>query len=319
MSVIKNLSYVNKNRLKTLKSFMEAEIPISAFPPFPFDALHSMLPYKCKFLPETYVSIKNKKINGLISINKASSKKIKITRLLLEENMGLEGKMLVNYITTLYASKGVETFFMIVNQKDETLLTMLKEGCNFKCRGKERVYEVDIKDFHLAHNVMSFEYIKRLIPSDIPHIKELHSNTLNQYQAPHFDKTERDFRAPIFSEIEQFIIHKKDENKIIAYFSILKLNKSQYMLDFVIENTYEGYLEDILLFTKVKCLKDKNFKTLYIKLKNYYSNYKNLKETLDIDYKNSFETEILIKDFIITAKQPHSLERMIFNDITPAF
>lgn len=318
MSVIKNLAYINKNRLKTLKSFIEAEISVSAFPLFPFDILHSFLPFKCKFLTESFVSIKSKKIKGLISVNKTGAKKIKITRLLLEENSSEEGKLLVNYVTTLYLSKGAESFYVIVNKNDNLLLTMLKDGCNFKCRGKEYIYEVKAEEFNLGHEDMSFDFIKKMRFEDLKAVEELSENSINQYQKPSFHKTAKDYRA-LSSSMEQYIIENKKKNNIIAYFSILKLNKAEYMLDFMVENTYEAYLQDIITFTKTKLLKNSEFKTLFIKLKNYYSNFNSLKQTLDLDYKNSYENEILIKDYIVQAKQSYSYERMIFNDITPAF
>ena len=110
MAVIKSLAFCNKNKLKNLKSFVDSELDLSVFHPFPVDCLHHFLPFGYKFLNESFVVIENTKITGHLTIKKTSEKKVKITRLLLEENSIEQGKLLINYVVTTFLSKGAESF-----------------------------------------------------------------------------------------------------------------------------------------------------------------------------------------------------------------
>ena len=117
--------------------------------------------------------------------------------------------------------------------------------------------------------------------------------------------------------LEDYI--NKNPNNLIGYFSVLELTKKSFLLDFVLQNTYEAYVIDIIKYVKTTLTKNNDFQTLYIRLNGYYSNFKELCEILDMEYKNSSESRILVKDFLVAKNRDYTYERMIFNDITPAF
>lgn len=318
MTVIKNLAFCNKNKLKNLNSFVESELDLSVFYPFPVDFFHNFLPFGLKFLNESFVAIENKEIKGLVTIAKAGRKKIKIKRLLTEENSTEQGKLLVNCVITSFLSKGVESFYVIVDKRNHPVLNMFKLGLGFCPLAYEKIYKTEAKDALIGFEDVNFDHIRSKISSDNKKIADLVNETMYSYKRATFAKEASDFRLKPFSSLEQFVVYDREKDSVFGYFSILKLNQTDYLLDFVIKKGYEGYFADIIKFTKIRLLKKKKFGSLLIRIKNYYSNFDELNEILSIEYKTSFENEILVKDFLIPKKQ-FSYERMIFNDATPAF
>ena len=318
MTVIKNLAFCDKNKLKNLNSFVESELDLSVFYPFPVDFLHNFLPFRLKFLNESFVAIEDKKIKGLVTVAKAGRKKIKIKRLLFEENSTEEGKLLVNCVVTLFLSKGVESFFVIVDKRNTSVLNMFKTGLGFNPLAFETIHKTEIKDVLVAKDDANFDHIRRKISSDNKKIAKLVNETMNSYQRATFAKDSSDFSTKLSSNLEQFVVYDRNKDNIFGYFSILKLNRADYLLDFVVMKGYEGYCADIIKYAKINILKKSGSNSLLIRIKSYYSNYNELNEILNIEYNKSFENEILVKDFLIPKKQ-FSYERMIFNDVTPAF
>lgn len=319
MTVIKNLAFLNKNKLKNLNSFVESELNLSVFYPFPIDFFHHFLPFNLKFLNESFVSIDNKKINGLVTVNKTGKKRVKITRLLLDENSVESGKLLINCVVTLFLSKGAESFYVVVDKLNTPLIKMFQDGCGFINYAKEIIYRIDNSDLDLGYDDINFEHIRKISHKDTKYIKELINSLVNSYQKPAFYKNASELRKSLLYSTEQFVVFEREKNEILGYFTILKLNHSDYILDFVIKRGYEGYVSDIIRFAKIKLYKNKNFKTLFVKLKSYYSNFGELNEMFNMEYKASYENAILVKDYMVTKKQEFTYEKMIFNDITPAF
>lgn len=313
--VIKNLAFLNKQKLKTLNSFIEANIDISEFNVFFVDYIHNFLPLSIKFLDETFVSIEDKKIKGLITANKIGDKKIRIKRLLLDENSYSIGKALVNFVLSKYLLKGAEAFYAVVNKLNTPLISMFMEGCSFQNIASEFVYK--IKDTSLDLKENNFEYIKRTKTEDAKKLEILAQNTIVSYKKPFFMKTLKEFKKEILKDDEKYII--TDEKGTIGYFSIFKLNKSDFCLDFIIECGFEVYALDIVKFAKSKLLNKNSNCNLYVILKNYYKNFSELKRIFDIEYELTEESEILYKGFLTPQKQLLKYEKMVFNDITPAF
>ena len=319
MAVIKSLAFCNKNKLKNLKSFVDSELDLSVFHPFPVDCLHHFLPFGYKFLNESFVVIENKKITGLLTIKKTSEKKVKITRLLLEENSIEQGKLLINYVVTTFLSKGAESFYIIVNKENYPVLNMLTSGCNFRDTSKELIYKIEKDEFKTNKDEFNFEHIRKMKLNDINNVVKLINSNIFTYQKTTFHKTKSEIKNSFLKNSEKFVLFNKDKDGIIGYFSILKINEESFLLDFVLEGAYEGFLSDIIRFVKTILIKNGKFKTLYIRLNSYYSNFRELNEILDMEYRNSYESRILVRDFLVAKKQDYTYERMIFNDITPAF
>lgn len=153
--------------------------------------------------------------------------------------------------------------------------------------------------------------------SDLNAIQNLTENHIVLYKKPFFLKSLNDFKREFFQYREKYVI--SDGKRILGYFAILKLNQENFLLEFFINKGYEGYSLDIIKFAHAKLIRRKDFKNLFVKIKSYYTNFDDLSRIFDIEYSRIKENEILYKGFLIPQKQEFKYERMIFNDITPAF
>lgn len=318
MTTVKNLVYIDKKKLKSLKSFVESELELSVFQSFPIDFLHNMLPFRFKFMDESFVAFENKQIKGLITVNKAGDRRVKIKRLLLDENSYEIGKLLVNCIVPTYLGKGADSFYALVDKRDLPLITMFKEGLGFKEYAKETLYKLDENNKPVRSEEINFNHIRKMEKSDVDEVKNLTDELISPYKRPFFAKSKSELKKTILQNKEKYVI-SAGNNNIIGYFTIIRLNSFEYLLEFVIKMGFEGYAEDIIKYCWAKLIKKPKFKALYFKIKSYHSNYTELLQIFDIEYKSVQENEILVKDFYIQEKQGSEYEKMIFNDVTPAF
>ncbi len=319
MTVIKNLAFADKQKLKALESFKEADLNVSDFLPFPIDLLHHFLPFRLKFLDESFVSVDERKITGLLTVQRVGSKRAKISRLLSEGNSLETGKFLVDCTVSFLLSKGAESFYVVIDKRNDKLINMFMEGCGFKNLAREIVYKINSNDFISDLNDISFSHIRKMTTIDIKEVKTLINDTMHSYQRAIFYKNSYEFKYNFFNRIKQYVLTGEKSKDIIAFFAVSKIKKGEYFVDFVISPSYEGYLSDIIQFVKIRLSKIKDFKVLYVKLKSYYYNFEELNEMLKIEYKNSNENIILTKNFLTLNKETVGYEKMIFNDATPAF
>ncbi|MCD8024943.1 MAG: hypothetical protein LUE64_05365 [Candidatus Gastranaerophilales bacterium] len=319
MTEIKNLTFFDKNKLKSLNSFVESGLDFSIFYPFPVDFFHRFLPFKLKFLNESYVALQDKKVKGLITVNKAETKRVKISRLLLDENSFEYGKLLVNCMVSLCVSGGAESFYVIADKTNTPLITMFIEGCGFKNSAHERVYKIDKKDIILESSDINFEHIRKITFSDTKPVENLINGVILSHALPSFYKKALTLKKKIILNHKQFVLYDKSRNLILGYFTLSKIKKSSYTLEFALAPKFEGYITDLLNYVKSRVIKNPDFETLYIKLKSYYINFNELKELLDFECNYLFTNAILTKDFLAVKKQDFAFEKMIFNDATPAF
>lgn len=315
MANIKNLALFDKKRLRKMDSFVESELNLSVFDMFPVDLIHSMLPFRLKFLDESYVALENSEAKGLITINKIGDKKMKIKRLLLDENSFEIGKLLVNYVVQVYTGMGSEFFYVVADRTNIPLITMFKDGCGFMEYSKEIVYKINNK---LTNEDLNFSNIRKMKYLDIKTIKKMTDDLIGGHKKQFFSKTLNEFQKIFVQNRDKYVLTFKND-KIVGYFTINKLNKTDYLLDFTLNVGYEAYAPDIINYARVKMYRKKNFKNLFFKLKSYYLNFKDLSEILNMEYEKIQENDVLIKDFYIAQKQEFKFEKMIFNDITPAF
>ncbi len=319
MTVIKNVVFVNKNKLKPLEEYAGVKFMPFEFSLFPIDIIHYLLPLKLKFLTETFVSIEDKKINGLMSVVKTGSRKVKITRILMGENSAKSGKLLVNYVVNAYLSKGAESFYAIVDGENLNLISMFKDALGFQNFAKEIVYKIEKKDIDFKNENFNFDYVKPMEFRDIKEVQNLINGTMFSYQKRTFMKSKTELRKDYFSKVGQYLLLDKNYDQILGYFRLQKINIQDYSLEFAIKPFFEAYAPDIIKYAELKLSTNKNFKNLYVKLESFYSNFTQLKESFDEEYKNSHQNEIFVKTYLVQKHTDFAFEKMVFNEATPAF
>lgn len=329
MAIIKNLVFCSKNRLKNLTSLADFDYNAQSFTPFPLDVIHYMLPFKMKFLKETYLAIDEGKTYGLITLEKDDYNKnrLKIANLFLEENSTEYGELLVNYVVNNFLAKGAESFSAVVDEADDRNLKLLSDVCKFRILADEYLFKIKKSDFQYQKDT-TFEFIRFSKNSEGNKISELINGLISSYLLPVFEIGAESFKDNIFTGLKskitfKYVLENTQNKKIFGYFAISSENNRDFFLDVALASAHEVYLSDILKFVKSEISKRSSGWTLYVKIRSCFVNYNALLEVLqNYDFKCFKKSKILVKSMCKTVKADNALnagKQIIFNDITPAF
>ena len=100
--------------------------------------------------PETYVTFdNNNNLKGLISVKAhcGNPYKWQIKRLFLDKNSHEEGKQLVEYIIAKFGARGVDTFYIAVDDTNNELIDLFIKGCGFRFCSTEALWSVSNVNF----------------------------------------------------------------------------------------------------------------------------------------------------------------------------
>lgn len=325
MAIIKNLAFFPKDVLKKL-NFIEFEAISSSTTPFPFDIIHYLLPFKLKFLKESYVVTDNGKVYGLITIEKDDARKsrLKITQLFLEENSINYGELLINYVVNKFLAQGAQSFYISVSEEDTKLVTLFLDVCKFRKAGEEYYYKVKKSDFDFARED-NFSFIRFLKPQETKQISNLYNSMLASHLVPVYEKSEANFKENLFVGISnkvsfKYVLENTQTEKLFGYFTISTRNNKDFVLDVVFALGHEIYLTDVLKFARREISKRNDAWTLYVRINTCFSNHK---ELLNVMYSYGVEpakkSKVLVKDMYKTLPADKTVKQIIFNDVTPAY
>lgn len=290
--------------------------------------IHYLLPLSAKFLSESYVAYDNDKVQGFITLEKdeKNKKRLKITKIFLQENSLDIGKLLVQYVISRYCAMGAVSYKVIVEDLRTDLLTLFINGCNFRNNAKEFIYKTDSTSAlcNFKHTTEGFKFYKTAKSADVC---RLYNSNINSYQRQSFfrskEQFEPDFACGLTNKTSfSYVLEDEQKGKIYGYFNIFTYNNTDYMLDFVLEKSFEIYFEDALIYI-AQCLNKRVKKwNLYIKIKTYFMNSSDFKEYCDskgLEFVKS--SSILTKDYLKEIKESNLINtaKIVFNDITPAF
>lgn len=319
MAVIKNLAFLN--RFKFGKNSASKD-----FPPPVVDLLHYFLPLGAKFLTDFFAAVDEKgKLIGLIGLTptKGNHKKIKITNFFLEENSFEIGEQLINYALLKYCTMGASSFFISIDENLEHMRALFIKKCNFRVCSKEFVFAIE----QWQENYSNYAVFKPLRSSNFKQLVELYNDCVNaQYKYP-FSKNLAEFKNEFINNgfektSFRFVVENEDKGETYGFFSITTSDNLNYVLDFFLSNAVTYYFSDLINFARMQISKRVKNYNLYVKMKNYYYNSK---ELVDFAHQNGFKTAqsnvILTRDFLNVATEQSAIQntRIIFNDITPAF
>ena len=107
--------------------------------------INHILPLKLKFANESFVALEDKKTEALITLDKDSNSftRLKITKLILEENSTSIACQLVNYVISRYRAQGASSFYVVVDEKQADVLNIFQNELNFRACGFEYLYKID--------------------------------------------------------------------------------------------------------------------------------------------------------------------------------
>ena len=271
-----------------------------------------ILPLRLKFANESFVALADKKAEALITLDKDSKSisRLKITKLILEENSTTIACELVNYVISRYRAMGASSFYVVVDEKQTDLLNIFQNELNFRACGFEYLYKIN------SINTSTTLYLKPFKKEYVKDVCNFYNENINSFNRFVFSRQNYQF----FNSCQKFIISEQND-KILGYFEVATKNNIDFYINFIIDFTYNIYLIDAvkIIYSKVK-QKNKNA-NLYIKVKDYFMNYK---ELINILNENNIElvskSKILAKDYYKEIKRENILKnaKIIFNDPTIA-
>ena len=275
--------------------------------------INHLLPLKMKFLNESFVALIDGNSLGVITLDKDSKShnRFKITKLILEENSSLIAKQLINYAITRYRAMGASSFYVVVDEKIPDLLEIFKNEMNFRNCGCEYLYKI---------NSINTSYDLPLKPFKKQNVREIckfYNENINSFNRFLFSRQEYQF----FNGYYKYIFYNEEKSAILGYFEIATKNNIDFYINFTMDCAYNIYLTDAIKFISSK-LKQKYKKfNLYIKVKDYVMNSKELLAILkENDAEFISKSQILAKDYYKEIKQDNILKnaKIIFNDPTTA-
>ena len=328
MTQIKSTVFYDSSKLKNVLKDTGFEFEKQAFTPSVIAFIHHFLPLRMKFLSESYVAYEKDKILGLITLEKdeKSRKRLKITRVFLEQNSLDIGKLLLEYVITRYCAMGAVSYQVVVEDTRADLLSLFIDGCGFRKSAAEYLYRLQKENLKYNENITpeGFKFYKNIRVSEVC---KLYNANIHSYLRPNFMKTREQFEPDFACGISDktsfaYTLEDEQKGKVYGYFNITTYNNTDYVLDFVLDSAFEIYFEDALSFVARSLDKRTKKWNLYIKIKSCFSNYKTFKEYMEF---NNFalvkSSSILTKDYLREIREKNLLNsaKIVFNDITPAF
>ena len=274
--------------------------------------INHLLPLKFKYTNESFVAIEEGKIKGLITLDKdsKSNSRFKITKFILEDSDTSNANQLVNYVITRYRAMGASSFYIVIDEKDADLLNIFQNELNFRACGLEYLYKIN----SINSSTLSIKNYKQEFSREICNF---YNENINSFNRVLFARQPYQFKNNC---IKYMFLDDKD-NKILGYFELATKNNTDYYINFAIDCAYNIYLIDAIKYIVMKIRqKSKNF-NLYVKIKDYFMNSKELIKILD---ENNAEfvskSRILAKDYYKEIKENNLFKnaKIIFNDPTTA-
>lgn len=322
MTIIRRLNCFDAPKIKKMIAYLGNDDKFSrAILPEAFHSVHSILPLKYRFLPESYILLENNEILGLITTIPTSGNpyKINITRLIFKQNLYDIGKQLVEFVIAKYGAKGAVSFRVLVDQSHDELQTLFVKGCGFRHCSYENLWKLD--NFKPETDIcLPFRSAQN---SDSRQIAKLYNAELKNLYKPSLERIKNEYQEQIFAGMTKFyknryVLEEPNTNKIIAYLSITTSDNFNFVIDMSLNDAFGLSYESIINFglNQIKTRKS-NF-CAFLKHRQYTNYADDLEKYLHERNLNCIQTQcVLIKDFYKQIKQPEkTLQLFQFGEVS---
>ncbi len=264
----------------------------------------------CRRFPESYVvSDTNNNLKGIITVKAqyGNPYKWQIKRLFLDKNSHEEGKQLVEYIIAKFGARGVDTFYVSVDDNQQELIDLFIKGCGFRFCSVESLWSVSNVNF-LTDNIDE-KFFKSFKNSDSQKVCSMFNDNLITHYKYSLSKEKDEFNDKLIQGFNsesnfKYVFEDNKEHNLKSYIQIKTVDNKNYLVDIIIPPQYFDLYPMILSYAVKKIIKrNKNFK-LYIKNRKYLQSG-DLLENFFKD--NRFEllknNTILVRDFFKSIKE----------------
>lgn len=323
MVKIRRANCLDKFRLKKLISFLSDDAIshyTKVFLHCPLNFLHALLPLRLKFLPESFVLEKNKKLVAMATITPTSGNPFKfvINRLFLEQNSASSGKQIIDYVVNQYGAKGARAFLATIEDTYNELLHLFIDGCGFRQCSCEQLWKMNSINFTKAENT----FFRPFKNSDALAVAMLFNDSIITHFKYSISRNKDEYKEPFFKGLKddskfKFVIENGDLKTINSYFSITTNDNYNYILDITSSGWHECPLEDIFEFSINQISKRKKNFQLFAKVKKYTTTAEKLEEFLKSKNFECVQSQhILVKDFYKQIKETSPIAKVVlFSDV----
>ena len=281
--------------------------------------IHSCLPLKYRFLPESYVLVSNKEILGLITVlpTMGNPYKIVITRLIFQNNLYDVGKQLVEFVIARYGAMGAVAFSVSVDNSHDELFNLFMSGCGFRhcsCENMWKVENFNRKEFEPAK-------FRACQNSDAKQVSDMYNSELTPLYKPSLTRIKTEFKEPFFEGITNFyknryVLEDYISRRVIAYMSIMTSDNTNFIVDLTTNSGYNLSYDEILSFAFSEISRRKTNFYVFLKQKKYTNNSEKFEQYLHSKGFRCIQTQnILVKDFYKPVRQTeNSLKVFLFGE-----
>lgn len=275
--------------------------------------INHLLPIRLKFTNESFVAIVDGKKSALVTLDKDSKSHIryKITKLILEEYSASVAPQLINYVISKYRAQGATSFYVVVDEKQVDLLNIFKNEMNFRACGYEYLYKIN------SINTVQSIFLKPFKKENTSEVCKFYNENINSFNKFLFSRQNYQFKNDYY----KYVFYNDTEDKLLGYFEVSTKNCQDYYINFSIDFAYNIYIIDAIKFIYSKLKQKHKHFNLFIKVKDYFINSKELISILE---ENNMEfiskSQVLAKDYFKEIKENTLFKnaKIIFNDPTTA-
>lgn len=273
--------------------------------------IHTLLPLKWKFLPESYVLSEGNEIHGLITVTptRGNPFKINITRLIFGNNFYDVGKQLVEFVIARYGSKGASSFCVTVDESHDELLQLFSNGCGFRHCSYENLWKIE--NFK-PENVFPAGF-RPCQNSDAKQVSRLFNAELQSLFRPSLERDKNEYKEPFFAGLTNFyknryVLEEPQKKRIIAYLSVTTTDNLNFIIDISVNEGYNLSYDEILYFALQEISAKKSSFFAFVKQKKYTKTSEGFEEYLKGRGFNCIQTQhVLVKDFYRPVKQTENV------------
>lgn len=294
--------------------------------------INALMPINLKFMEEVYIACDSKNIKSLISIKPINhnNKRFEIVKFYLDNDSNTKGKLLMDYVVSKFAAKGVISFTAYVDENKLDVINLFSNSCGFRNFSSHQFYKVNKENFDETKTFDDI-YIEKSKNITAKNIAQLYNESLQPYFRLPLEKSHNEFKNCVFDIFKNntfiFNIYNKNNNELCGFIRLLTYDNLNYIMDMTLLNPFCHNFESILAYCyKFLDSRFKNFNLIF-KNKKYQINSNFFEDYFKDNKINMVYREIvLVKDYFNYIKENNETKIqnskiIFFNDINqnPAF
>lgn len=302
-NVKKLISFVCNDDIMSYRRLLFISVPVTHIQNFLYNV-------HCRKFPETYVVLDNSNnLKGVISVKAqiGNPYKWQLKRLFLDKSSHEEGKQLIEYIIAKFGARGVDTFYVSVDDNKLEIIDLFVKGCGFRYCSTEALWSVS--NINFIQDNISFRNFKHFKNNDAQKVCELFNENLITHYKYSLTKEKEEFFESVLNSVNhdlkfKYVYCDEKTKEIKSFIEIETTDNYNYFIDILIPVQYFELYSLILSFgIKTIIKRNKNFK-LYIRNRKYLQSGELIENFFKDNHFELLENRaILVRDFFKTVKE----------------